>query len=77
MVVRFHTACLIALLVVLVTCSQGRIAVAQSTFGSIRGTAQDASGAAIPDTQVILHSVAENMDRAVRSDATGAFAFTK
>src|SRR5882757_8780618 len=35
----------------------------QSTFGSIRGTVQDATGAAIPGTQVVLHSTDENTDR--------------
>src|SRR3984957_16241004 len=48
---------------------------AQSTFGSIRGTAQDGSGAAIPDTQVTLHSVDQNTDRVVKTNATGDYAF--
>jgi carboxypeptidase family protein len=48
---------------------------AQSTFGSIRGTVQDSSGAAIPDTQITLHSIDENTDRTVMSDATGSYAF--
>jgi hypothetical protein len=46
---------------------------AQSTFGSIRGTAQDVSGAAIPDTQVTLHSVDENTDQVVKTDASGNY----
>jgi hypothetical protein len=46
---------------------------AQSTFGSIRGTAQDISGAAIPDTQVTLHSIDENTDRVVTTDASGSY----
>jgi hypothetical protein len=48
---------------------------AQSTFGSIRGTVQDSSGASIPDTQITLHSIDENTDRTVTSDATGTYAF--
>jgi hypothetical protein len=48
---------------------------AQSTFGSIRGTVQDSSGASIPDAQIALHSIDENTDRTVTSDATGAYAF--
>jgi Carboxypeptidase regulatory-like domain/TonB dependent receptor len=48
-------------------------AFAQSTFGSVRGTALDASGAVIPDAQVTLHSVAENTDRVVKTDSNGAF----
>ena len=43
---------------------------AQSTFGSIRGTVQDDTGASIPETQVTLHSVDENTDRTVTADAT-------
>ena len=47
----------------------------QSTFGSIRGIAQDASGAAIPDTKVVLHSADENTDRATNADSSGGFIF--
>lgn len=46
---------------------------AQSTFGSIRGVAQDQSGATIPDVQVTLHNVDENVDRLMKTDATGAY----
>ena len=48
---------------------------AQSTFGSIRGTAVDASGAALPGANVVLHSLDENTDRSAVSDGTGAFLF--
>src|SRR5580698_7983556 len=48
---------------------------AQSTFGSIRGSAQDISGAAIPDTQITLHSIDQNTDRVVKTNATGDYAF--
>src|ERR1700733_4221297 len=48
---------------------------AQSTFGSIRGAAQDTSGAAIPDTQITLHSIDQNTDRTVKTNATGDYAF--
>jgi len=48
---------------------------AQSTFGSIRGIAQDDSGAAIPDTQITLHSIDQNTDRVVKTDATGSYTF--
>jgi hypothetical protein len=47
----------------------------QSTFGSVRGIAQDLSGAAIPDTKVILHSTDENTDRPVNADMSGSFIF--
>ena len=45
----------------------------QSTFGSIRGTVQDASGAVIPGTAVIVHSLDENFDRQVTTDNAGDF----
>src|SRR3984893_6625554 len=45
----------------------------QSTFGSIRGTVQDNSSAAIPDAQVTLHSVDQSSDRKVTTDATGGY----
>jgi hypothetical protein len=48
---------------------------AQSTFGSIRAIAQDASGATIPDTQVTLHSIDQNTDRVVKTSAAGDYLF--
>ena len=50
-------------------------AVAQSTFGSVRGISQDSSGAVLRDTQVTLHSLDENTDRKVKSDTDGNFTF--
>jgi len=47
----------------------------QSTFGSVRGAVQDATGAAIPGTQVTLHSTDENTDRTINADASGSFTF--
>jgi hypothetical protein len=49
------------------------VAHAQSTFGSIRGTVQDASGAVMPDALVTVHSLDENFDRQVTTDAAGNF----
>ncbi len=46
---------------------------AQSTFGSIRGTVQDATGASIPGALVTVHSVDENVDRTAKSDSSGEF----
>lgn len=46
---------------------------AQSTFGSIRGTVQDASGAVIPGAKVTLHSIDENTDRSVTTDDAGNY----
>jgi Carboxypeptidase regulatory-like domain/TonB dependent receptor len=48
---------------------------AQSTFGSIRGTVQDNTGASIPDSVVILHSTDENTARTATADADGNFTF--
>lgn len=48
---------------------------AQSTFGSVRGTTQDATGAVITQVRVTLHSVDENTDAAVLSDGTGSYLF--
>ena len=45
----------------------------QSTFGSVRGTVQDGSGAVLPNADVTLHSEGENNDRISKSDGTGAF----
>lgn len=51
------------------------VAHAQSTFGSVRGNVQDASGAAIPGAQIVLHSADEDTERTVDTDASGAFIF--
>src|SRR5580704_12266585 len=53
----------------------GPFARGQSTFGSVRGTVADATGAAIPGTQIVLHSVDENTDRTFTSDSSGSFLF--
>src|SRR5579862_8331477 len=49
------------------------VALGQSTFGSVRGVAQDGTGAILPDTQVTLHSLDENTDHSVKTDADGNF----
>src|SRR5271170_6388154 len=46
---------------------------AQSTFGSIRGTVQDVSGAVVPDAAVTVHSLDENFERDVTTDGSGDF----
>ena len=47
----------------------------QSTFGSLRGTVQDTTGAAVPGTQITVHSNAENVDRTGVTDGAGEFSF--
>lgn len=63
------------LVIVLALLFAGPRVEAQSTFGSVRGIVQDDTGAAIPDTQVTLHSVDENTDRVAKTDGTGSYAF--
>jgi hypothetical protein len=46
---------------------------AQSTFGSIRGTVQDVSGAVVPDAAITIHSLDENSERNVTTDGSGDF----
>src|SRR5260370_34096074 len=65
-----HVITLLLLIVAMTGTAQ-----AQSTFGSIRGIAQDSSGAVLPDTQLTLHSLDENTDRKVKSDTDGNFTF--
>ncbi len=65
----------LALVVSFLMLSVTRPALGQSTFGSLRGTVQDSTGAAIPGTRIVLHSTDENSDRTIDSDITGDFTF--
>jgi len=65
--------CTLLLLVLYLVLNTAIPAIAQSTFGSIRGVAQDSSGAVLSDTQLTLHSLDENTDRQMRSSADGNF----
>ncbi len=71
---KYPLATALTVLVALLFVSSSRLK-AQSTFGSIRGTVQDSTGASIPDAQVTLHSIDVNTDRTVTADATGSYAF--
>ena len=60
---------------VCVLLSLTRAAGAQSTFGSIVGTAQDQSALAVPGATITLRSTDENTSQSLVSDAAGAFQF--
>jgi hypothetical protein len=66
-----HLLCFI--LIILYAGIVGSDACAQSTFGSMRGTVQDTSGAVIPNAAVTIHSLDEGVDRQTVTDDTGAF----
>jgi hypothetical protein len=51
------------------------IGYAQSTFGDIRGTVRDPASLGVPQAEVTLHSLDENTNRMVISDANGGFLF--
>jgi hypothetical protein len=53
--------------------SASLLAHAQSTFGSVRGVVQDATGAVISDAEIVLHSTDENTERTTVADASGDF----
>ncbi len=48
---------------------------AQSTFGSVRGSTTDPSGAGIPGAAMTLHSLDENTNTSTMSDTDGNFLF--
>ena len=48
-------------------------ALAQSTLGSISGTAQDATGAKVPNANVRLRRTESNTDRTVTTDSGGSY----
>ena len=62
-----------ALLLVLVVLAATWCARAQSTFGSIRGTVSDVSGAVIPGATVTAHSLEQNFDRQATTNDAGEF----
>src|ERR1700760_273273 len=65
---RVGPAMALSCAIVFTTCSH-----AQSTFGSVRGTVQDETGASIPGALVTVHSTDENVDRTAKSDDSGEF----
>ena len=67
----FIPVLLICLLFLSAPCAQS-----QSTFGSIVGTVQDASGAVIPGAKVTLLNTGTSSQRVVSSDASGDFTFS-
>src|ERR1700733_1630754 len=62
-----------SLLVFCLLLSASSLTFGQSTFGSVRGVVQDASGAVVSDTEIVLHSTDENTGRSVNADASGSF----
>ena len=65
-----------AALALCLVCLMSLPVLAQSTFGSVRGTVADTTGAAVPGTTVTLHSTDENTDRVVTTDNDGSFLFS-
>lgn len=64
---------ILPILVCYLLLSTASLGFGQSTFGSVRGVVQDASGAAISDSEIVLHSTDENTDRTVKADPSGSF----
>ena len=65
-----HRNSLLFLIVLL--CLSG-FASAQSILGSITGTVQDSTGAAVPGAVVLLHRTETNSDRTAKSDGSGNY----
>src|ERR1700678_171871 len=74
-VLRRVSCSIVTLIICLVLFVAGQLANAQSTFGSVRGIAQDASGAAVAGAKLVLHSDDENTDKTADADASGSFVF--
>src|SRR5690349_9168820 len=69
---RFPSPLLCAFALVLFSCSA---AFAQFEAGSVQGTVQDSTGAAIPNASVELKSHATNVARKTTSNSTGEWVF--
>jgi hypothetical protein len=63
----------VCVLVAVVFCAVS--ALSQSTFGSILGTVEDSSSAAIPGAKITAHSLDENADYETTSNTSGEFVF--
>jgi Carboxypeptidase regulatory-like domain len=72
---RSTLSSLVAVMLCCLFFGAGLFAHGQSTFGSVRGTVQDSTGAAIPGAQLVLHSVDENTDRSFTTSSSGDFLF--
>jgi hypothetical protein len=75
---RFSAICRIHLALLLfpiLVCSAGQSVRAQSTFGTILGTVQDAQGAVIADASVALQSLDENSEYKTTTNSSGEFVF--
>ena len=70
---RFAVTVVLALFVL--CAAPGAKLAAQSTFGSLRGSATDETGAAIPGVQLTLHGLDENSNATAASDGQGNFVF--
>lgn len=64
-----------ALIAIVLMAASAVIARAQSTFGSIRGTVEDNSGAVIPGATIVISSLDENLERSTTSGSAGEYAF--
>ena len=60
--------------VVLLTAFVSGLALAQSTYGEIRGTVTDPSGAVLPQANIAARSITTNEKRTATSDAAGNYA---
>ncbi|HEX4580851.1 MAG TPA: carboxypeptidase regulatory-like domain-containing protein, partial [Acidobacteriaceae bacterium] len=64
----------LALIVItLLFCSGGRLALAQAIYGSISGTVTDASGAAVPNATVTVTDIAKGTTKTVQSNSGGFY----
>ena len=66
----------ISILIVCLLAFTGHSIQSQSTFGTILGTVQDASGAVIPGAEVTLLNTGTSAQRVISSDAGGSFTFS-
>jgi Carboxypeptidase regulatory-like domain len=64
---------LVPLFVALVFLAGARVAVGQSTFGTVLGTVKDASGAVVPGARVVLTNTDENSSRSTVTDVHGDY----
>jgi hypothetical protein len=74
---RIHKKFSPIIMIMLICCLLGAVAVGQAVYGSIFGTVTDSSGAAVPDATVTITNLGSNTVDTVKTNASGNYNATR